>query len=360
MRAAFIADLHIANHQAHGGPPVAGINRRCQLALDTLQLAVYKANKLECTHLVVLGDLYDTTRPLPQIETAVARRLRSFDGSVLLLMGNHDRNSGLPGDHALGPLDDDRLQVVAEPIAIGELGLLPFRPEPVMSWFAPEAKKLFDRGARFLGAHFGLHDAAMRAGAKWMDECADAAPVEWVGETLEEIGLDRLFCGNWHSHRSWPEHRCVQVGSLVPTGWDNEGLDGYGKLVEFQLDDTGAELGVHEIPGPRFVKLKHGEKLWPSDLQRMEAGCSVFVRVVAKPEEHAAALEAAAATEGLAGYEVVIDTDAAREAAHQSAEAARKLDSLGDMANEYVSGLSLPAEARRDEILRLVRRYIEA
>src|SRR5882724_6254079 len=103
MRIAFVADPHIANFPAHGGPAIAGINRRCQLTLDTLELAAAKANALDCECFVVLGDLYDTTRPLPQIETAVRKRLSKFDGFVLLLMGNHDRNSGLAGDHALGP-----------------------------------------------------------------------------------------------------------------------------------------------------------------------------------------------------------------------------------------------------------------
>ena len=36
---ALLADLHLHNHKRHAGPTKSGINRRCQLILDALQLA---------------------------------------------------------------------------------------------------------------------------------------------------------------------------------------------------------------------------------------------------------------------------------------------------------------------------------
>lgn len=95
----FIADTHIANHRRFAGESRACINVRCHTTLNSLEQAVESARGT----LVVLGDIFDTVRPEPQVIAAVQLALWETH-TTFLLLGNHDMVSTQPGDHALGPL----------------------------------------------------------------------------------------------------------------------------------------------------------------------------------------------------------------------------------------------------------------
>lgn len=360
MRIAFCADVHIANHQAYGGALVAGINRRCQLALDTLERAVDVANRQRCTHFVVLGDLYDSTRPLPQVETAVRVILRKFAGDVLLLLGNHDRNSAIPGDHALGPLAGGNVLVIDQPTVIGGcLGLLPFRAESVTEWFEAEAAKLVAQGARVFGVHFGLHDDSMRAANTWMrDAPSDAVDASWLMLALQQLKALALFAGNWHQARVFGLGALDQVGALVPTGWDNPGCAAftYGQLIV--MDTSSGELARFEIPGPRF--LNTNELDISAVISDAPPGCSFFVRYRVKPERAHEMVKLETGGVTLAGLEMVIDREAAHTEASMLARRVASAPLLSDAIAVYMAGVTLPDGVRREVVARRLHQYLRA
>lgn len=363
MRIAFCADVHIANHQAYGGALVAGINRRCQLALDTLERAVDVANRQRCTHFVVLGDLYDSTRPLPQVETAVRVILRKFAGDVLLLLGNHDRNSAIPGDHALGPLAGGNVLVIDQPTVIGGcLGLLPFRAESVTEWFEAEAAKLVAQGARVFGVHFGLHDDSMRAANTWMrDAPSDAVDASWLMLALQQLKALALFAGNWHQARVFGLGALDQVGALVPTGWDNPGLDELGGLCAY--DVATGKLTMTFLPGPRFVKARSVTELRDLVEQGHRRGHQVYAEAVLArgdvPEAMTFVKEAKAAGKLVDGV-VLVDAADTKAEARTAAHGARKADTLDEALATYVGVMPVDEGVSRDAVLERAKAYLKA
>ncbi len=232
---AFFADLHAANHRRHGGPKEAGINRRCRQVLDTLKRAVDRVNERRCAALVILGDLFDTTRPEPQIVAEVQQILKCANMPVYILMGNHDLVSTTPGDHALGPLapvariiDDGVL------LQIGKLQLccVPFQPGPAIDWL-PSRLAMWNPQATNLPTALLLHlGLASDDTPVYLRGTPDTIPADLVIDLCKQYGFSACFAGHWHTHRVFCEDPLVvQVGALCPTGFDNCGLDGYGSLL---------------------------------------------------------------------------------------------------------------------------------
>jgi hypothetical protein len=170
----FIADVHVGNHRQHGGSVNAGLNDRCRSVLSALCRAKEQASAAGCTALVVLGDLFDTDQPNPQMIAAVGGALVG-PLHTQILMGNHDRASGAPGDHALGwARQVEMLDVVEFPqvAALGEVGtllLVPFRPGDPREWLPDVVADLAEKAPkgrrRVLCVHLGLRDAPGRAAA---------------------------------------------------------------------------------------------------------------------------------------------------------------------------------------------------
>lgn len=314
-RIAFVADVHLANHKRHGGPVVAGINRRCQLILDALASACDSAKELRCQALVVLGDLFDHARPEPQIIRATQDVLARFGGQVFLVVGNHDMVSTRAGDHALGPLASEQVHVVEQPlrVLIGgdvDLYLVPFRPELASEYIARDVAELHGRGwlpngLRVLGIHAGiLADGDTAGTAPWQLKAEDAIKAGVIAEIAKRNSISGVFAGNWHDRRLWPSWTTArlvnfvfQLGALVPTGWDNPGLGGYGTLGIFDGDIGNADYRV--IPGPRFIKSTDASE--ESLLDEVQAvllvGCRAFVRAQRSDQTEWAAARAWIQTE---------------------------------------------------------------
>ena len=107
MRVAFVADVHVGNPQRFGGDIKAGINKRCQMVLDSLAKAVVIAAANKSEYFVICGDLIDYVKIEPQIIAAIQLILRDakrLGMQAVLLKGNHENVSQALGDHALGPL----------------------------------------------------------------------------------------------------------------------------------------------------------------------------------------------------------------------------------------------------------------
>jgi hypothetical protein len=263
-RVCFVADCHLGNHRRHAGPREASLNRRCREGLTVFRRAVQRAVELHAAAFVVLGDLFDDQRPLPQLVSAVQRILDPADEAgmrVHLLVGNHDLVSSALGDHALGPLTplafihDRPTAVQVGPRGEVELFLVPFGlgGAPASDWLPDVVRTIAAGGGRrpdrrVLGVHLGIRDGRT---APWLRDAPDAVDAELLSELCAEAGVGQALAGNWHFRRQWyfdaesvPEQAVrkgarsgvgvTQLGALVPTGFDNPGLGEYGTLAVWE------------------------------------------------------------------------------------------------------------------------------
>jgi len=363
----YIADVHLHNHPYRGGETIAGINDRARATLRALRSACEAAHDVGCKDLTILGDLFDTTKPIPQLIKEAQDALEDWLPTKVV-MGNHDRNSATIGDHALGPLEpvSDLIFVPSISNATDVL-YLPFNSAPVMSWFEKEVAHWASASLTQLNvicAHFGLHDADFRKRNPWAEACADAAPVEEIMRVMEKFDVKALFAGNWHAHRRWtsqndgPPH-IVQVGALCPTGFDNPGLEDYGKLVIY---DDGAVSSI-TIPGPRFITIKREEDVIPHVLMAQEGRHQLYLRWPVSSEYVLSATEGLRAVQDqypdtLVSFEVLPDQRVTKVRAHAAAAAARSGKTLQLATEEYVQRMELPDGVRRERVLDLTKKFL--
>lgn len=354
FQVAFIADVHIANHQAHGGPTVAGINTRAQMCLDALKdAAQFVLRKRPGTPLIVAGDLFDHAKPSPQLITATQKALASV-ASTYLLLGNHDRVSALEGDHALGPMvlqhvgATPELYPTTNPQAV--IAMLPFRNEPAKGWFADALSALVDdactRNMRVIAVccHLGLYAKADIAKAPYdITASNDAISVEFVASTCKDLGIPAVLAGNWHKFRAWTIDgvQLIQIGALVPTGWDNPTTlgehDPYGAVVVLTMPDldSAPRFSVRTTEGPRFVTIQSANDL-PEILRD-----DCFIRWSGDSGTACARVDALR-SRGLTRFEVLIDKESAKAQAHQAAVAARSQDTLLASLTEFTNSIAIP------------------
>jgi len=352
---AFVADVHCANHARWGGSAQSGINRRCRLILDALLAATDAARKAGCEAFVVLGDLFDTMRPEPQVIAAVRDALLNFNGPVFLLVGNHDQASTSLGDHALGPLAVEGITVVENPMPyrVGDvlLSLVPFRPGDAREWLRAAVPPVpFPSKHRVLGIHLGVIDEKT---PPWLFGALDAIPLMELARAATDY--DVVVAGNWHARKEWKiseGQHVMQVGTLAPTGFDNPGPEGYGTLAIY---DSERGLSWQEIPGPRFVARDEVAKVAP--------GCTVFARVRAAPDDMPSAmawLTEAKESGGVTDGEVQADKGESEAAARSAASAAGTASTLDEAVTRFVNAMELPmVDGHRDAVLERVRGYLK-
>lgn len=380
MKVGFISDVHVGNHRVCGGAVVGSLNDRCRRTLKVLRDAVEVANAVGCRHLVDCGDLFDTHRPIPQMVAAVADVLGGFkDGPVQALLGNHSWVTDAEDDHGMASLGRVAgVEVVDRPTLYDlgegcELIMVPYRPGPASSWLRGAVSEACARSSRPAGAldarralvmHLGLHGREERAQSEtqggWAERAPDAIAVEEVADICRDFRISWVVSGNWHGHKvwefSWPEERLstvvVQVGALVPTGWDNPGLDGYGKVVV--VDFGSARPEVLSLPGPRFVNLSLEEALMGGD-------ADLFVRVQVEGSGDVvgavASLEERRIAGCIAGFDVQVSRRAAGLAARSAAAAARSAETLADAIVRFIDQMDSGA-ADKARVRELVGRYL--
>jgi DNA repair exonuclease SbcCD nuclease subunit len=386
-RIAFIADVHLGNHRLHGGRAVAGLNMRARLAVDSLTRACKRAKHEQCDTLVVCGDLFDSTRPEPQLVRAAADALCTFldtdnpngevTGEVHVLAGNHDLASSDPGDHALGPIGlSQNVWVHQAPCSVFpehdlgehdlELLLVPYRAGRTAEWLPGVVAQMSRKGNgkhRMLALHAGILDEKT---AHFLAGAHDSIEAAALTGLMLEHGIAFAAAGNWHDHRAWHDERgtaIVQCGALVPTGWDNPGLDGYGSLIVY---DTGTRAWERiEVAGPRFITVSGdlAREQYRDASDRVEPG-RLFVRWKAPArlvgQCASTLIQDAVLYGGLAGAEAVPDA-ADREAAANAAAQAARVDAPGldETVRAYVEQMTgLADNIDRAAVLEHVRRYL--
>lgn len=384
MRIAFLADVHVANHKRLGGEAHSGINARANRCLVTLDAAI-KACKDTADVLVVCGDLFDSVRPEPQIIAAVASILGDTEQDIYLLRGNHEMVSDDPGDHSLGPLAAlPGVHVVEEPTLLKwahlestiELLAVPFYPgshEAALPGILESALvQGGERGGsppasplRLLALHSGIRDKLTEA---WLQKAPDSIDASALYDLMVKHGISAAVAGHWHKHRAWdftaPEdedatdtRRIAQLGALVPTGWNNPGVEGYGTVAFWDSKHGNGKLSYLTVPGPRFL-------IGASEAEAAEkAHHKVFVRwPTLTPEEEKDAVAALAKLKKsgvIVGGEVEQDRADSEIAARSAAMVARSADTLAEALAAFVAEMPLPEGVSRESVLEKAKRYLE-
>lgn len=380
MKVIFATDIHIGNHRLGGGQARSGLNERCRMALEALHHACKVAQVEEASALVIAGDLFDTSRPNPQMIAAVQKVFLLYAFEKIILLGNHDMDSMAPGDHALGPLAPvarivdkpqritikDRIRATGS-VDFVELWAIPFRPGEAAEWLPSvlaEVQGIPATGGpasptRVLALHLGLQDGKT---PPWLQGAHDSIEVEKLVDLMRKHEIVAAFAGNWHDPRVWDFHetltstvrRVVQVGTLCPTGFDNPGLE-YGTLAVFDSRKRGSGKPVL-VPGPRFVTNE------VDAVVAKERGFIPFVRLKAdsdKPEESEAAVQRLV-EHGVTRVEVLADTAEAQAALRAAAGVARSAKTVDQAVAEYVTQMPLEDPSLRPHVLERVKRYLGA
>ena len=351
-----MADLHLANHKRWGSPTrgaVAPLNTRAKHVIDVLTNARRAAEARGVTDLFILGDVFDTVHPEPQLIAELSMALASLnDLLVHILVGNHDQVSDAPGDHALIALDGVRnVQVHEKPTIVspqtgdGHVWMVPYRPGKASEYLPGLVHGLADghhpTGSQVLALHLGLSDDKTDP---WLQKAHDQFPAAEIEPRCGKFSM--TFAGNWHG-RNEVVPNVWQVGALVPTGFDNPGLEGYGSL----LITDGKQVGTIVMDGPRFLKavgvagvkeaLEQAEKRGSDFPTYVSARC----RVDERPE-----VEELFELFGHQHHEVLTDKAAVEDAARQAAGAASAAtpDGVRAAIEAYVSKLDLPADIQRE------------
>lgn len=344
-RIAFVADVHAWNFKRLSGGHSAGLNRRCTNVVETLDRAGQVADHMGCDAFVVLGDLFDGTRPIPQIISAVGRVLQGRN--TIVVPGNHDLESTDLGDHALGPLGQmPGIRVLEKPevIRIGRAGLalVPYTPGDARAWLPAAIEQLAPQLAtmplRVLGFHAGISDANTPI---YLKDAHDALPVEQIDEVCTSAGIHAAVAGNWHRGLLWPSENhspvICQVGTLAPTGFDDAGFPGMG-LMGVWSDESPFELSLVTIPGPRFITtLEIDEDAVRAELQERQPEDRIYLRFkVDEPSFIDAQRLGAALKERGEIEEYVVEPLGTGAASREAAMAVQSVESTGAKISIYI------------------------
>lgn len=367
----FVADVHLGNHQRFGGVTHSGINARARFVLDALERAADAANDNDAA-LAVLGDLFDVSRPAPQLIAAARRILCSVKRGVVLLVGNHDQDSTALGDHALcaleeGPQDTDTLEpgcvvIVERPRVLRIRGMdrpglfLPYAPGDSGAYITDTIRDARGADVEFVAFHAGVRDGRT---PHYLRAAHDAIDVDVLAQSLRDADIRLAFCGNWHNPRAWEildGRLVVQVGTLAPTGFDNADIEGRG--IHFFPKRPTVACEPVSIPGPRFhtVAFSEGRIRVP----KRRAGDAVFLRVRCAPGEEELAQAAANDTPDLAGWTVEPETpDTERPTIDAAAvSAVRDEQTLDRAIREYVAKAPFDDGVSRETVLERVLSHL--
>lgn len=377
MKIQFLADCHIGNAKTLSGPSNAGINRRCEHTLKSLEIALQE----EADVTIILGDLFDSDRPSPTLIARVQSLIRGTDRDVHVLVGNHDMSSGAKEHNACAPLgsvgtvyERPGLFYVSDEGGAGtaEILMVPYQAGPPVAWL-PHALCSYglempgDR-TRILCLHLGISDDETAA---YLKDAEDQISEGDLFELMDEFHIDVTFAGNWHEKRSWfaQNHSEIhQVGSLIATGFNNPGAEDYGWSAVY--DTVYATKKSTRIPGPRFLKIddtkpkpicpspEKREDLIVELLASTESRDKVYISVDTRPSRHDEWLEYLAAwrEDGLiVDGRVKGDKSALQGAADAAAEEAIESESLDDAIDGYIDVMPVQEGVERREIKRIVK-----
>jgi DNA repair exonuclease SbcCD nuclease subunit len=353
LKYAIVADVHVDNFRKFGGPIVAGVNRRGKEVLTSLRCAYQFAKNAKCDRFIVLGDLFHSSKPSPQLISQVASILVPQVQTVPvmrtdLMVGNHDQVSMAVMDNAMSPFTFMGVRVIDEPGTCddGDLAYVPFQPGRAVDWLPAEVAQC--QGASLLGLHLGVFDDKTQP---FLQKCEDAVSIEFLTELCDKYDIGDVVAGNWHHGRKWEtDTRTVVIpGALSPTGFADLGRQRIGRLV---IWDDG-DIEVHSIPGIRFIKCTLQE------FKDRNVGRSKthYFKLMLQPDEFEEAKTLILAQNVGDRCELAVDRSDTEGALADAAEKARNVESLDEAIDGYIEALELPEHATRAGVKKRVRAY---
>jgi DNA repair exonuclease SbcCD nuclease subunit len=370
-RIAFIGDVHVANHKKFGGPIIGGINSRCENILSALSSAVTKARTEDAEALVILGDLFDTPRPVPQMVRRVQEIVEQIP--TIILAGNHDQCSDSPGDNALAPLYPVA-EIFDEPdileISGVNLIMVPHHSGDYAEYLKDQTIDLVKRcrdplDERILCFHAGVIDSTTPA---FLRESQAAITREDLFALSDQLDIRASFAGHWHNARAWEKgsREIFQAGAFTPTGFGDQGTN-YGILHVYETKNDSVEQYI--VPGPRFVDVSLDQDITTISAARDPrlTGCALYVRMSIDEEDMAlgstiikAGIDAGVIEDG----EISINADRSKEACRKAARATTSAKNLEEALTSYTADMPLKniddldePEARM-EILAMAIKYL--
>lgn len=373
MKLGFISDVHVGNASVFPGSVELGMNQRCRDTIDALREAVKCAWNMGVHELFILGDLFDTHRPIPQMVKAVRDALAGVN--VTILRGNHDARTDREHDDAISVIQSvsssSRIRVMSNPGALlvhgprGQMAraiVVPHRSDRPMRQAVKETVRGSDLGGglvNFLLFHAGLQDDTTPAYLRSDDATVDT---ETLAEIMQEReGIAAAFCGDWHTPKDLfvcqDPRPVVQVGSLVPTDFGETGFDQHG-LVTWDLGSLYPSRTI--VPGPRLVKAPSPTpELWDEIAAKLAIGEATKVYASFHPTTRELADQARAECEAnaayLEGWRVLPDVHAVKERAGTQVQSVREARTLDAALAAHCAALSLPAGVTADEVYHRVR-----
>lgn len=319
---ALLADAHVANHRRWGGPVVGGLNVRARECVDTLcAMAAQAWSHADCDALVVLGDLFDSPRPSPPLVRATIDALlppavtpgthHLGDRRVIIVLGNHDRQTQHDLDHACAAAAlHPQVVVVAKPTLIKLYGVdlmcVPYQAGLAFDWLTAGLAELADgmrnqivpplTTRRVVATHLGIWDDQTES---FLREAHDAVGVGVVKWLMDMHHISALFAGNWHKARSWAksDRLIVIPGTACPHNFSDQ--PELGKLVFYM---PGANMMQRPSPmcTPLFLTVDAVE-LAEFDESMVHGARGLYVRARVQRGEVAAALAHRARLEAFTG-----------------------------------------------------------
>ncbi len=382
MKLAFVADVHLGNHKVYGGAVVAGLNARCRMVLDSLRAAYSMATQENCQALFVDGDLFDTAKPSPQLIAAVQLVIGQFPGlTTYIMLGNHDMESAVEGDHALGPLapvaklitKPTKLRIKGKGVDEVEVWAVPFQPGKAEEWLPLVLAEVQGQppalssasSPKLLALHLGLRDKGKTP--PWLMDAHDSVGIEQVQELVQKYELAAVYAGNWHNPEEWIWYdgvrsattplRAVQIGTLCPTGFDNPGAS-FGTMAIYDSHKNNG-CQVLSVPGPRFFKVEGIDEL--EELIEKAPGKLTFVRATVEPDDVAASedlIKRAVEAGTLGGGETLAEASEAQVALRQAAGVARSAETVDEAVAGFVASMPLKDPELRAAVLERVKGFL--
>jgi len=354
----FIADVHINNFNRFGGKLDCGMNERCLQTLDTLEKAYKKASEIGVTTMVICGDLFDTTKPLPQVVAKVQQIIKRIP--TIVDVGNHDRASATPSHHAASPLAPvakviEKAEIIETPEFV--LYVIPFMAGKAEVWLPAMIEELGyieSRKPKILVFHLGVTDNNT---SKFLINAPDSVSVGTLERCMGAFDISYAFAGNYHNLRTWQfgHRRIVQCGTLSPVGFSDLGNKDVGFL---------HTLGTHgykavQIEGPRFFKFSGIPLSKNISFDKRDKN---YVEITTKKKDFKKALAwlDTAKIEGLiTNGSIKLDKIEAKTKIASSASTIKADDRLENSVRTFIDAMQLEGSLDKDEITKRVMGYLK-
>lgn len=258
QRTLIAGDIHLHNWPAFADPGhLPGLNTRAEQIVRCVGAVLRQAEKHACQRVVFLGDIFETHKPSIALQHALAEQLVSTSASTILMVGNHDRISMSPDDHALAMFKHlPATKVIQASSITDDLVMIPWSTNNVTDEIHARLSHANADFPKVLCLHAGLYDKSEAPRAEQGNRDAhDAIEVNSLVKICRRYNIRRVFSGHWHAHREYthgPELTITQLGALVPSGFNNaEHTSRYGQCV---VVDEHLNVTPVQISGPRFLR----------------------------------------------------------------------------------------------------------